>query len=309
MNVSVAVITYNSSSTIIETLDSILKQSYGTKKIELIISDDYSKDECNKVIDDWLLVNKYKFLDVVFIKNNENKGVSANCNEAWKACSYDWIKTIGGDDILKTACIEENVKYVESNSDCKIVFSKMRWFGSVDKITPDEQNMSFFRLTSAQQNKRLKYFSFNFAPTSFINRKALESVGYADENYRMIEDLPLWLRFTAAGYKLYFLDAITVKYRVGDSISMSNSNHTNFAFLNDLIAINKESALPFFKSPVNEMIRREQLILYKSNIVIGKVFKNKKNQFTRFIRYTPWIFMPIHTSRYLKIKLASKIKK
>ena len=40
--VSVVVITYNSASTIIETLDSIREQSY--KNIELIISDDCSKD-------------------------------------------------------------------------------------------------------------------------------------------------------------------------------------------------------------------------------------------------------------------------
>ena len=40
--VSVVIITYNSEKTIIETLESIKNQTY--KNIELIISDDFSKD-------------------------------------------------------------------------------------------------------------------------------------------------------------------------------------------------------------------------------------------------------------------------
>lgn len=303
MIISVAVITYNSSSTVKQTLNSILNQDYNSKNIELVISDDASKDNTVSTIESWIFDNEKEFSNIKFLKNQENLGVSANFNEACKACTSEWIKPIAGDDILESNCIRENFNYIDNNKDCKVLFSKMRWFGSVDKVTPEVHNINFFSQTSAQQNKRLKYFSFNFAPTGFINRKALESIGYANEAYRTIEDLPLWLKFTSAGYKLYFLDCITVNYRVGDSISMSNSQHINFAFLDDLIAINKEGASSFIKSPKQELIRREQLILYKSNRLVGKLFKNRKNKVTRFIRYIPWFFMPIHNLHYLKTKI------
>jgi len=50
--VSVAVITYNSAETVLETLDSIATQTYGTENIELIISDDASTDKTVHVIDE-----------------------------------------------------------------------------------------------------------------------------------------------------------------------------------------------------------------------------------------------------------------
>jgi glycosyltransferase involved in cell wall biosynthesis len=302
MNVSVVVVTYNSSNTIIETLESILHQSFDSKNIELIISDDASKDDTVKVIKKWLLVNSSDFSRVAFIKNITNNGVSKNCNNAWKAATFEWIKSIAGDDILKPNCLKDNVGYISKNPNCKILFSKMEWFGSIKKITPSPYDLKFFKKDCKGQNKWLRFFSFNIAPTSFINRSALIDVGYANENYRQIEDMPLWIKFTLAGYKLHFLDCVTVNYRVGNSITMSTSKHANFDFLNELIFINKKQASSFWLNPIDEIIRLEQLFLYKSNIFIGKIFKNKKNFFTARARHIPWFFMPIHSLRTLWIK-------
>ena len=48
MIVSVTVISYNSSATIIDTLESIVSQSVGANNIELIVSDDCSSDDTLK---------------------------------------------------------------------------------------------------------------------------------------------------------------------------------------------------------------------------------------------------------------------
>lgn len=309
INVSVPVVTYNSSKTIVETLDSILHQSYNSKNIELIISDDASRDNTVKVIENWLLVNSENFFKVVVIKNITNSGVSRNCNIAWKASNCEWIKIIAGDDILNRDCIKENIAFIRKNPDCKILFSKMQWFGDVKKITPSPYNLKFFKKDSEGQNKWLRYFSFNIAPTSFINRDALIDVGYANENYTHIEDLPLWIEFTLAGYKLYFLDLVTVNYRVGNSLTMSTSRLVNFDFVNNLISISKKYTSPFWMSPIHELIRLEHLFLLKSYIFIGKTFNNKKNFFTVMMRYIPWFFIPLHTLRYLWVGIYNMIAK
>lgn len=92
--ISVAVITYNSSKTVIETLDSIYHQTYGAENIELIISDDASIDNTVAVIDDWLTLHESSFNKVIFFKNEVNGGVSKNINLAWTASTSEWIKTI-----------------------------------------------------------------------------------------------------------------------------------------------------------------------------------------------------------------------
>ena len=64
--ISVCVITYNSSGTVIETLDSILTQTYGAENIQLIISDDSSLDTTTLVVESWLKTHSNKFYDSIF---------------------------------------------------------------------------------------------------------------------------------------------------------------------------------------------------------------------------------------------------
>ena len=298
MKISIAVITYNSSKTIIETLDSILNQSYGSRNLELIISDDASKDNTIEVIDAWLDINSSSFLDTKFLKSSVNEGVSKNCNIAWKQCSHEWIKSIGGDDILEIHCIEANLKYIQKNNDCKILFSKMRWFGYINQITPTPYELRFFEKNSRQQHEWLKRFSFNIAPSSFINNKVLKEIGYADAKYKMIEDLPLWLKFTKAGYKLHFLNEITVNYRVSESISNSDTRYMNVDFLKDLMAINKEYASSFFISPASEIIRREKLLWFYLNLMIIDSFDNERNKLSMLFGRSTWLFRPAHFIRH-----------
>ena len=81
--VSVIVITYNSSNTVIETLDSIAAQTY--KDIELIISDDCSKDDTVKRIKLWIEEHKDFFVNCRIITTEENTGTVKNLNRGVKA--------------------------------------------------------------------------------------------------------------------------------------------------------------------------------------------------------------------------------
>jgi alpha-1,3-rhamnosyltransferase len=82
--VSVRVITYNSSKTVIETLDSIYNQTY--PNIELIISDDCSKDDTVAICREWVNQHKERFARTEILTVPQNTGVSANINRSEKAC-------------------------------------------------------------------------------------------------------------------------------------------------------------------------------------------------------------------------------
>ena len=132
-NISIAVITYNSEKTVLETLNSIATQTYGTDFIELIISDDGSVDNTIGVIDEWLIKYGDNFNKVIFIKNENNLGVSKNINMAWRASTSEWIKTVAGDDILLPNCIADNVAFLAKESDVSnigAVFSLLQIFSA-----------------------------------------------------------------------------------------------------------------------------------------------------------------------------------
>lgn len=76
--VSVVVVIYNSSQTVIETLESIKAQTY--KNIELVISDDDSKDTSVEICKKWVEKNKNRFVRTKIITHTPNTGTSANMN-------------------------------------------------------------------------------------------------------------------------------------------------------------------------------------------------------------------------------------
>ena len=125
--VSVAVITYNSAKTVVETLESIKSQYY--ENIELIISDDHSFDNTVSICKEWLQLNSSRFSRIVLLESENNTGISANCNRAETTCNGEWIKIIAGDDLLLPNCISDYISFVSSNPDTVIVFSKCVCFG------------------------------------------------------------------------------------------------------------------------------------------------------------------------------------
>ncbi len=291
--VSVAVISYNASATIEETLDSILRQDCGPADIELVVSDDGSTDSTVDIVQEWLARHRNSFRHVELIANSTNSGVTRNCNTAWKAASGDWIKTIAADDVLTPNCLSDNLDFVEQHPDCSVVFSKMRWFGSINRVTPEPSQLSFFRLSALEQYKSLRFGSFNFAPTSFIKRQAFEAVDFADERFRNIEDFPLWLRFTKAGYRLWLNDRVTVNYRVSDSISKSTSRFVNLPFLIDLIQIHKQLEPLESDGLLYRYLRFERGVGLYSTLLISKLCRNRRSGFSRLLEALALLLRPV----------------
>ncbi len=225
--VSVVVITYNSSKYILECLDSIYKQTY--QNIELIITDDCSKDDTVEICRRWLLENKERFVRTELITVEKNTGTSANCNRGIIVSSGDWIKLIAGDDKLLPDCISDNVQFVNINDDANIVFSKIEPMGCImDGFNISNYNPGpLFRALSHRQI-RIVLCERNFlpAPTSFMRKSVWSDLNGYNEDIPFIEDWPMWMKATQMGCKLSFLDKTTVAYRFSvDSISQTNTKN------------------------------------------------------------------------------------
>ena len=121
--VSVVVLTYNSSKTVLETLNSIAAQTY--KNIELIISDDCSKDDTLKKCKKWELKNKQRFTQIIIIRSNQNTGTAANGNRGANAANGEWLKFIAADDVLLPNCVHSNIDYILTRLYCESIGQKI----------------------------------------------------------------------------------------------------------------------------------------------------------------------------------------
>lgn len=228
--ISVVVITYNSSKTVIDTLESVKSQTY--QNIELIISDDGSTDNTIEICKNWLNLNKSRFIRTELITVTTNTGIPANCNRGYKAAKGEWIKAIAGDDALLPNCLVINFNHIIQNPHIDVLLSEMEMYTNTfekQNFIGDFRlynNIPFFtsEVSAEYQFKQLLIADIiSITPTLFIKRIVVEKVGYFDEQFKHVEDYPFWLKITRLGYKIYYLNTSTVKYR-----KHSQSIHNNY---------------------------------------------------------------------------------
>lgn len=233
--VSIVVITYNSSDFILETLDSIYNQSYSP--IELIISDDHSSDNTLPICKMWLSFHHSRFANALILESDKNTGVSANCNRGESKASGRWVKPIAGDDILVFDAIEVYVNYMLSHSEITFLFGKVQAFSdnsiAVNAYHNDfNQFFAFYNMSAREQYDKLMLNECCIPAASFFyDRIKNLSIGiHNDEDIPMQEDYPKWINITKRNIKLFYMDTMTVKYRLhSHSISsFYNSNNSPF---------------------------------------------------------------------------------
>lgn len=220
--VSVVVLTYNSSKTVVETLESIKLQSY--KKIELVITDDSSQDSTLNVCKKWCDENSHYFENVLITKTETNLGVANNCNNGVQKSHGEWIKIIAGDDLLEETCIESNIVFLSDNPNCRIVFSKNMLFDSETKQCMGIKPSNDYVCPTNVEDQFIYLLKKDFViPTTlFIEKKLLYDAGLYNNKYPFMEDYPMWYRITKKGIRIYYNPIVTVRYRISVS-SLSNS--------------------------------------------------------------------------------------
>lgn len=218
--VSVVVPTYNSARFVIETLESVKAQTYAN--LELLISDDASRDNTVELCQEWLTRNKERFVRAELITVPENTGISANCNRSIQATQSAWIKFIAGDDLLFPNCIEDNMNFIATHPEVQVLFSFVKVYRTDFKeenyqnTTPPvfPSNIMHPDFTAADQFRLLLLSDrITYTPSVFFKKDAVLSVGGYDERNKLVEDYPMWLKFTQANIRLYFMERVTVGYR------------------------------------------------------------------------------------------------
>lgn len=222
--VSVIVITYNSAEFVIETLDSIKAQSY--RNIELIVSDDCSKDNTVQICEEWMENNRHHFSRTEIVSVTKNLGIPANCNRGIKAAKGEWIKVIAGDDLLLNDCIRDFFEFSKTKENLEVCVSDLYEFidgepKNLKLIKPDIYSAS---TDVHKQFRKLLQSFFGNAPTFFIKRKIFEDLSF-DENIKYMEDYPLAINLNKKGIFIHYLSKPTVLYRIRNN-SASNEGNT-----------------------------------------------------------------------------------
>ncbi|MGL4393571.1 MAG: glycosyltransferase family 2 protein [Fusobacteriaceae bacterium] len=303
--VSVVVITYNSAETIIETLESVKKQTY--KNLELVITDDSSTDNSLKIIEDWLKENEKRFVIIQIVKSEINTGIVPNFIRGTKKATGEYIKYLSGDDLLLESCIEDSLKFCLENG-YEVCVSKYISFTTI----PDEEYerkmlaygdkhmLKFARLNVKKQLKKLiKEYKISMIGF-FIKNELWNKIGFPNEKYPMLDDYQFAFALVNAGIKINLLDKYEVKYRVRskeefEKISKTKrvSEHTcNLEKFREQILIPEAKKRGMYlvvydyniEKICNKFKKSEGIIRYFGNTIYFLSFKNINGEIRKIIK-------------------------
>ena len=248
--VSVICITRNHERFCVESLDSVLNQTY--KNIQWIILDAASTDSTVEVIDNWLIENGVKAL---FLKEKELKSLTINLNIALKFVNGNFLQLLSLDDILMPEKIERQINefnlldksFVAIYTDASCVNennegvceSTIKWNRDFEKIPEGGVNLFEILCTG------------NFIPmmSLLIRMETFTRTGGFDERLSH-EDYDLHLRLTKR-FKYKYLNYKSVSYRVH-----SNNLHRDVVHFTQL----RDEVLIFFKH-INTRIGRQRFLM------------------------------------------------
>lgn len=220
MKISVVIPVYNAEKFILESVNSVLNQTY--TNLEIICIDDCSTDNTFELLKS--IEDKRFFL----YQNEQNEGVIFTRSRAYSLCSGDFIANMDADDISSLDRLETQFRFLQENKGVDIVGSAidiMKIDGVVyDKWTPPLKN---------DEIKSALLFEMAMPNPTVMFRAKLKTELKHELEFYSVEDYALYCVLATKGYRLANIEKTLLKYRIVDS-GMTQSNEKKSKFRDDV---------------------------------------------------------------------------
>ena len=190
---SIIICCYNSEQHILETLQSILNQTY--KKWELILINDGSNDGTKKILYNFKKTNLN--FDIKIIEQT-NKGLAESRNIGTKNAKYEWIAILDHDDISVNNRLEIQKNDILQESNSKLFFGNMLYFDNNNHILTNrfenykkKDNFDVSKINLSKKNAFRHLIikgCFIGSSTVVYNKYACEKIKGFDPKYIFITD-------------------------------------------------------------------------------------------------------------------------
>lgn len=146
MKINVVLITYNHANYIHQTLESILMQQVAAE-VEIIVADDYSTDNTLEIVRGYEDKSDFTF---TYLKKDTNVGYVRNYQQAFAACTGDYVAVMEGDDFwVKDNHLQNHITFLERYPDASMSYNRhLRMF-------EDQNREEIFEWTSEQDYERI----------------------------------------------------------------------------------------------------------------------------------------------------------
>ncbi len=202
--VTIGLPVYNGQNYLVETLESLLAQTY--TDFELVISDNASTDRTEAIC------RQYAAGDarIRYYRNDENIGASANYNRAFELGRGEYFKWAAHDDLLAPTYLERCVEALDADPDVVLAYTQAKAIddkGNVVKLYPGKKHYN-------SPDPRRRFYEFVLDPSPVVavfglmRREVLgrtRLIGkYAGSDRPLLSELSLLGKFYEVPEHLFF---------------------------------------------------------------------------------------------------------
>ncbi|MGH7886106.1 MAG: glycosyltransferase family 2 protein, partial [Thermodesulfobacteriota bacterium] len=208
--ISVIIPVYNCEKYLGEAVESVLEQTY--KPMEIIVVNDGSTDQSEKVAKNYLEHIKY------FYQNNF--GIGAARNKGIELSTGEYLSFLDSDDIWVKDKLKIQIESLNSDESIDAVFGHVKQFLSPEIL---EDLKKKYKCPQSPMPGRL-------ASTILIRKSNFLIVGHFTNNKSLGADLDWYLRAEEKRLKIMMLDTVLLKRRIHNSNTgiLQRDNRTDY---------------------------------------------------------------------------------
>lgn len=282
--VSVLMPVYNAQETVIESLNSIINQTY--QNLEIIVINDGSSDESER------LVRSLTDKRITIYANDTNRGIIKTLNRGLQLARGKYIARMDADDISLPTRIEEEVKLMEQHPEVVVCGTDIELFSDTGRKLPKPFLVSG---DSRELKSRLAVATCFAHPSVIIRKSVLDKHRLAyDSNYLHAEDYKMWLDLSPYG-EFHFIRKKLLRYRISDTQISQRANAGQMESTNRCRLLYVERNLG---KAVAERIKQEGVTLP----LIEEVRKQTANRYLLELLY---LSLPHYGGREVRCYIAS----
>lgn len=189
-----------------DAIDSLKLQTH--RNWEALIIDDGSTDETEAVSK--ILVSEDCRIKYVY---QENSGVSAARNTGLRLAKGRWIQFLDADDIFEFEKFEQQVKFLDANTNVDIIYSGSKYLQNINHLASNEINSAktkdddrFSKYWEKSDPALKKFVNQNILPICgpLIRFDKIKNIEYFNTNLDYLEDWEFWIRCAMLGLNFHY---------------------------------------------------------------------------------------------------------
>lgn len=213
MKISIVTVTYNSSSTLRDTIESVLAQTY--QDIEYIIVDGLSKDNTMEIVREY----EPRFNGRMRYVSEKDSGLYDAMNKGFKMATGDVIGLINSDDLLaEPTAIKKVMDYFNIYKDADAVYADLYYVARND-------TSKIIRYWKSGKQRPFRYGWHPAHPTFYVKKEIYQRYDIFNLKYKLAADFELMLRLIEKyKIKIVYLPEPLVRMRLGGATSKNWEN-------------------------------------------------------------------------------------